>query len=114
MAHAIRMSLLRGLCQIPAFVAYEKGLSTEARVEPRLEVVATAWMVPEKLACGATDFGVISWTRVAAGAHDDWPLVAGPGSGGEEAALGVRKGIDPCGYKILHRSAAPQPTGCIM
>lgn len=101
MAHSIHMSLLRGVCQIPAYVAYEKGLFAKAGVEPKIEVVATAWMVPEKLARGATDFGVIPWTRVAAGARDESPLVVVAGSGREEAALVVRRGADPSGVERL-------------
>lgn len=101
MAHTIHMSLLRGICQIPAYVAYGKGLFAKAGIEAKLELVATAWMVPEKLARGATDFGVIPWTRVAGGVHGESPLVVVAGSGREEAAMVVRRGADPSRVKKL-------------
>jgi ABC-type nitrate/sulfonate/bicarbonate transport system substrate-binding protein len=87
---AVRLSVLRGVCQIPAYVADAKGFFEDEGVAAVLNVEATAWMVPEKLVAGASQFGVIPWTRVAA---DSERLVVVCGSGREEAAIVVRAGV---------------------
>ena len=63
----IRFSLLRGVCQIPAYVAHEKKLFAAHGIESTLNVEPTAWMVPQKLVAGDSQFAVMPWTRVAAG-----------------------------------------------
>jgi NitT/TauT family transport system substrate-binding protein len=87
------MSVLRGVCQTPAYVAFAKGFFSEHGVEVRLDVAATAWLVPHKLVTGESHFGVIPWTRVAAAEANDIPLVVLAGSGCEEAALVLRTGV---------------------
>jgi len=87
----IRLSLLRGVCQIPAYVAVDEGLFREEGVDPEVEVAATAWMVPSRLAAGDNHFAVIPWTRVAASGN----LVLLAGSGIEEAVLMVQAGVSP-------------------
>jgi NitT/TauT family transport system substrate-binding protein len=87
----IRLSLLRGVCQIPAYVAVDDGLFREEGVDPDVEVAATAWMVPARLGAGDNHFAVIPWTRVAASGN----LVLLSGSGVEEAVLVVQAGVEP-------------------
>lgn len=87
----VRLSLLRGVCQTPAYVAHEQGFFGDEGLESEIEIAATAWMVPRKLADGDCEFAVIPWTRVAA-ARGSLVLVAG--SGVEEAAIVVRAGLD--------------------
>jgi NitT/TauT family transport system substrate-binding protein len=91
----IKLSLLRGICQMPAYVAYEKGFLKDEGLEATLEIVATAWLVPEKLAGGDCQFAVMPWTRVAAAELEGLPLVLLAGSGYEEAAIVLRNGISP-------------------
>lgn len=88
----IRFSLLRGVCQIPAYVGHEREFFAEEGVPSVLEIEPTAWMVPRKLVAGDSQFGVIPWTRVATG--DDVPLLLVCGSGYEEAAIVVRTGVE--------------------
>jgi NitT/TauT family transport system substrate-binding protein len=89
------MSVLRGVCQTPAYVAYEKGFFKHQGLDVNLHVVATAWLVPQRLEQGDSQFALLPWTRVAAANQDDTPLVVIAGSGYEEAAIVVRKGMDP-------------------
>ncbi len=88
-----QLSLLRGVCQIPAYVAYEKGFFREHQVDVTISIEATAWLVPEKLNSGQSQFALIPWTRVAAASARDVPMVLIAGSGCEEAAIVVRKGV---------------------
>jgi len=89
----VSFSLLRGVCQMPAYVAYEKGFFEEEGLNVNLNIEPTAWMVPHKLVSGESHFAVIPWTRVAAAEDKDTPLVLICGSGFEEAAIVVRKEI---------------------
>ena len=90
----IRFSLLRGICQIPAYVAHERGFFQENDIDSELNVEPTAWMVPTKLIKGDSHFAVIPWTRVAAGEQNETPMRVLCGSGHEEAAIVVRNGIE--------------------
>ena len=87
----IKMALLRGVCQMPAYAAYEAGIFREEGLEVEIEVPATAWLVPQKLSSRDCQFAVMPWTRVAAAAGH--PLVLLAGSGHEEAAMVMRAGI---------------------
>jgi ABC-type nitrate/sulfonate/bicarbonate transport system substrate-binding protein len=87
------LSVLRGVCQTPAYVAHEQGFFAEEGVASTLVVEPTAWMVPAKLAGGESQFAVLPWTRAAMSRGPD-RLVVVCGSGIEEAALVVRAGID--------------------
>ncbi|HMP88973.1 MAG TPA: ABC transporter substrate-binding protein [Kiritimatiellia bacterium] len=89
----IRMALLRGVCQTPAYVAHERGFFAEENLESSVSITPTAWMVPEQLLSGSVDFAVIPWTRVAAAEKGEAPLKLLCGSGIEEAAIVVRKGM---------------------
>jgi ABC-type nitrate/sulfonate/bicarbonate transport system substrate-binding protein len=95
----IQISVLRGVCQMPAYVAFAKGFFQEQGVQANLDVAATAWLVPQKLVQGESQFAVIPWTRVAAAEAKDIPLVLLAGSGCEEAAIVVRQGLDPAHVK---------------
>ncbi len=91
----IRLVLLRGVCQTPAYVAHEKGFLRDAGLVVKLEIAATAWMIPHQFARGLCDFAIMPWTRVAAGAARGEPMVVVAGSGIEEAAMVVRKDLAP-------------------
>ena len=93
MSRRIRFSLLRGVCQLPAYVAHARGFFHDEGIESTVSISPTAWMIPEQLAGGAADFAVIPWTRVAASEKGEAPLKVLCGSGHEEAAIVVRTGI---------------------
>ena len=86
-------SLLRGICQIPAYLAHEKGFFQEEKIESEIQIASTAWLVPAKLSSGECQFAVLPWTRVAAAGENEIRLTLLCGSGFEEAAIVVRKGV---------------------
>lgn len=86
----VTFAVLRGICQLPAYVAAEHGCCAAEGIDARLSIAATAWAVPEQMARGDVEFAVIPWTRVAADRNADNRLVLVAGSGVEEAALVVR------------------------
>ena len=86
----LTIALLRGVCQTPAYVAHEQGFFRDEGLDVDVDVVATAWLVPERLDRGDCQFAVIPWTRVAAA---NGSLVALSGSGLEEAAIVIREGL---------------------
>jgi NitT/TauT family transport system substrate-binding protein len=90
----VKFSLLRGVCQTPAYVAHAKGFFQDAGIHSEVNVEPTAWMVPTRLMNGDTQFAVIPWTRVAAAEEKEIPLTLLCGSGFEEAAIVVRKGLE--------------------
>jgi ABC-type nitrate/sulfonate/bicarbonate transport system substrate-binding protein len=90
----VSFSLLRGVCQTPAYVAHDRGFFAEQGLEARIDVAPTAWVVPQRLAKGDVDFAVLPWTRVATARASGEDLVAICGSGIEEAALVVRPDLD--------------------
>jgi ABC-type nitrate/sulfonate/bicarbonate transport system substrate-binding protein len=91
----VHISLLRGICQLPAYVAHAKGFFAQANIESTVSISPTAWLIPEQLCSGVADFAVIPWTRVAAAEKGEAPLKVLCGSGFEEAAIVVRKGLAP-------------------
>lgn len=91
----IRLSLLRGVCQTPAYVAHEQGLFFDAGLETQLDMAATAWLIPHQFNSGQCDFAIMPWTRVAGGAAAGESMIVVAGSGIEEAALVVRRGLAP-------------------
>lgn len=101
-------SLLRGVCQTPAYVAKDCGFFADEGIEAVLDIAPTAWVVPQRLVSGEIDFAVIPWTRVAAAKSRDEDLVALCGSGCEEAALVVRPGMDLADVDLV---AVPQEGG---
>jgi ABC-type nitrate/sulfonate/bicarbonate transport system substrate-binding protein len=104
----IAMSLLRGICQMPAYVAKEKGFFADVDLDVEIEVQPTAWMIPERLSEGRVHFGVVPWTRVAAESVEDGTLTLICGSGYEEAAVVVRMGLE---LDQVRTVAVPQPGG---
>jgi NitT/TauT family transport system substrate-binding protein len=105
----IRLALLRGVCQLPAYVAMEAGFFAAQGIEAEPIIAPTAWTVPDRLRSGEVDFGVIPWTRVAADvAEGGRRLVLVAGSGVDEAALVVRAGLAPA---AVRRVAVPQEGG---
>ena len=104
----VRVSLLRGICQLPAYVAKQKGFFAEEGLDAQIEIQPTAWMVPERLHSGTVQFAVIPWTRVAAGSARGDDLVLICGSGYEEAAVVVRSGL---ALDQVQTVALPQPGG---
>ena len=104
----VSIALLRGICQLPAYVAHEQGLFAEHEIESHLEILPTAWVVPERLLRGDFQFAVMPWTRVAAASSRGEDLVVICGSGHEEAAIVVRQGLDLNDVQTL---AVPQEGG---
>lgn len=104
----ISLALLRGVCQLPAYVAHERGLFAEQGIEARIEIAPTAWMVPERMERGDFQFAVMPWTRVATAAARGEDLVLICGSGYEEAAIVVRKGLR---LEDVRTMAVPQEGG---
>lgn len=104
----IRLSLLRGVCQLPAYVAHEQGFLRDVDIEADVTIAPTAWMVPEGMHAGEVDFAVIPWTRVASDTATVNRLVVVCGSGCEEAAIVVRKGMTAAEVRSV---AIPQEGG---
>ena len=90
----IRFALLRGICQLPAYVAHTQGIFAEHGLRSEVRITPTAWLIPEQLADGTADFAVLPWTRVAATEEGEAPLTVICGSGLEEAAIVVRTGLE--------------------
>src|SRR5438105_198642 len=86
----VTIALLRGVCQTPAYAAHEMGFFRDEGLDVEIDIAATAWLVPERLARGDCQFAVIPWTRVAAA---NGSLVALSGSGHDEAAIVIREGL---------------------
>jgi ABC-type nitrate/sulfonate/bicarbonate transport system substrate-binding protein len=89
----IVFALLRGVCQLPAYVAQAKGFLRDADIDAELSIAPTAWTVPQRLVDGEVHFAVIPWTRVAADKSKGNRLTLICGSGFEEAAMVVRNGM---------------------
>jgi NitT/TauT family transport system substrate-binding protein len=104
----VTFSLLRGVCQTPAYIAQRRGLFADVGIDAHIDIAPTAWVVPSRLAAGEIDFAVLPWTRVATAKSHDEDLVLLCGSGCEEAALVVRPGIDLADVKTV---AVPQEGG---
>jgi NitT/TauT family transport system substrate-binding protein len=104
----VRLSLLRGVCQMPAYIAYERGLFREQQLDVRLAIEPTAWTIPERMLRDEVQFAVMPWTRVVAASARGEPLVLICGSGHEEAAIVVRQSLKP---EQVRRVAIPQRGG---
>ena len=89
----IVFALLRGVCQLPAYVAHAKGFLRDVDIDAELSIAPTAWTVPQRLVDGEVHFAVIPWTRVAADKSTGNRLTLISGSGFEEAAMVVRNGM---------------------
>ena len=104
----IVFALLRGVCQLPAYIAHAKGFLRDVDIEAELSIAPTAWTVPERMVRGEVHFGVIPWTRVAADTSQDNRLTLVSGSGIEEAAMVVREGFKT---EQVHDVAVPNEGG---
>jgi ABC-type nitrate/sulfonate/bicarbonate transport system substrate-binding protein len=105
----VRFALLRGVCQLPAYVAVEQGFFAAQGIEAEPILAPTAWTVPERLREGEVEFAVMPWTRVATDApRNGNRLVLLAGSGIDEAALVLRTGLAP---EDVRRVAVPQEGG---
>jgi ABC-type nitrate/sulfonate/bicarbonate transport system substrate-binding protein len=89
----IVFALLRGVCQLPAYIAHAKGFLRDVDIDATLSIAPTAWTVPDRLLTGEVQFAVIPWTRVAADTSPRNRLTLISGSGIEEAAMVVREGM---------------------
>lgn len=87
-------ALLRGVCQLPAYVAHAKGFLNDVDIDAELSIAPTAWTVPQRMVDGEVHFAVIPWTRVAADTSKGNRLILISGSGIEEAAMVVRNGVE--------------------
>lgn len=104
----VRFSLLRGVCQTPAYVAQDRGHFAAAGLSAEIDIAPTAWVVPQRMAAGQLDFAVLPWTRVAAATASGEDLVAVCGSGCEEVALVVRPDV---ALNDVRRVAVPHEGG---
>ncbi|MEO2031077.1 MAG: ABC transporter substrate-binding protein [Planctomycetaceae bacterium] len=104
----IRLSLLRGICQMPAYIAFERGFLKEAGIDADVEIAPTAWMVPQRMGSGDVQFAVIPWTRVVSSCDAGLPLRVICGSGIEEAAIVLQPGVEP---EQVTRVAVPHEGG---
>ena len=91
---SLKLSLLRGVCQIPSYVAFQQGFFREEGLDVSISIQPTAWLIPDRLAAGETHFAMLPWTRSAASEESSDPLVVLAGSGYEEAAIVVRNGVE--------------------
>lgn len=89
----VRLTLIRGICQLPAYVAQENGYFRQLGLEMDVEIISTASQVPDRFASGECDFAILPWTRVILAQARGEPLVLLSGSGCEEAAIVVRAGL---------------------
>lgn len=105
---SIQISLLRGVCQLPGYVAHAKGFFKDSGMDVEVSVAPTAWMIPERLINGEVHFAVMPWTRVVSARVAGEPLVVVCGSGHEEAAIVVRQGIE---IDQVRKVAVPQKGG---
>ena len=104
----VSLSLLRGICQLPAYIAHERGYWSEHGIEVAVTVEATAWLIPDRLLREEQGFAVMPWTRVAASGVQREPFVLICGSGCDEAAIVLRRGVRA---EEVRKVAVPQQGG---
>jgi NitT/TauT family transport system substrate-binding protein len=104
----INLALLRGVCQMPGYVAEAKQLFRRHGLDVRITIEPTAAVVPQRLLRGEIQFAVMPWTRVAVASASGEPLVLVCGSGCEEAAVVVRRGL---AIDAVRKVAIPQRGG---
>src|ERR1022692_2176226 len=71
----ITLSLLRGVCQLPGYVAEAKQMFRRHGLDVRITIEPTAAVVPQRLLRGEIQFAVMPWTRVAVASACGEPLV---------------------------------------
>ncbi|MDI6902684.1 MAG: ABC transporter substrate-binding protein [Methanocellales archaeon] len=87
----INIGLIRGICQMPAYIAYERGFFKELGLDVSYSIDPTAWLLPNKLISGEISFGILPWTRTVSARDKGDNLVVIAGSGYEEPATVVRR-----------------------
>ncbi len=87
----INIGLIRGVCQMPAYIAHEKGFFKELGLDISYSINPAAWVLPTKLISGEISFGIIPWTRTVSARDNGDDMVVIAGSGYEEAATVVRR-----------------------
>ncbi|ATZ61263.2 MAG: ABC transporter substrate-binding protein [Methanosarcinales archaeon Met12] len=87
----INIGLIRGVCQMPAYIAHEKGFFKELGLDISYSINPAAWVLPAKLISGEISFGIIPWTRTVSARDNGDDMVVIAGSGYEEAATVVRR-----------------------
>lgn len=55
----IRLSLLRGICQLPAYVAHANGFFSEEGGAAHICISSSTWLIPKRLVSGAVDLAVM-------------------------------------------------------
>jgi ABC-type nitrate/sulfonate/bicarbonate transport system substrate-binding protein len=93
---------------MPGYVAKAKGFFRRHDLAVEVTIEPTGFAVAERLLAGEIDFAVMPWTRVVAAAAKGEPLVLVCGSGCEEAAVVVRKGLRA---EQVKKVAVPQRGG---
>lgn len=87
----INIGLIRGICQMPAYIAYEKGFFREQGLDVSYSIDPAAWLLPAKLISGEIAFGILPWTRTVSARDNGNNLVVIAGSGYEEPTTVVRR-----------------------
>jgi len=105
---SLKFSVLRGICQLPAYVAKEAGFFSRLGLNVELAVEPAARIVPARLLHREVDFAIIPWTRVALASSQGQPLKVVCGGGIEEPALVIQKGLELSKVKTV---AVPQMGG---
>ncbi|OKY77999.1 MAG: ABC-type nitrate/sulfonate/bicarbonate transport system periplasmic component [Candidatus Methanohalarchaeum thermophilum] len=90
----IKLGLIRGVCQLPAYVAMEKDLFEEKGLDVEYDLDPTAWLLPDKLVSGQLDFTIMPWTRTVKSREQGKETVIVSGSGYEETAVVANKKSD--------------------
>ncbi|RZN61857.1 MAG: ABC transporter substrate-binding protein [Methanonatronarchaeia archaeon] len=85
----IKFGLIRGVCQLPGYVAVEKGFFEDYGLDVSCRVDPTAWLLPGQLSSGSLDFAIMPWTRTVKSRSVGQDLTVIAGSGYEETAVVV-------------------------
>lgn len=109
----IDLGLIRGVCQLPAYVSMEKGYLEDRGIEYDFKIDPTAWLLPSQLNNGDLSFSIMPWTRTVSAREEGKDLLVLGGSGYEETAVlankesGIKELSDLEGKKI----SLPAPGG---
>ncbi|WP_161490781.1 ABC transporter substrate-binding protein [Methanonatronarchaeum thermophilum] len=90
----LNIGLIRGVCQLPGYVAIEKGFFEDYGLDVSYRVDPTAWLLPGQLSSGEIDFTIMPWTRTVKSRSVGQDLTVVAGSGYEETAVVVKADSD--------------------
>ncbi len=109
----IELGLIRGICQLPAYVAIENDYFKERGLDCSYKIDPTAWLVPDQLINGDLTFSIMPWTRTVSAREKGKDLLVIGGSGYEETAVVVRKDLDIDSLEDLEgkKISLPAPGG---